>query len=112
MNTRPDNSMDQWLRIANIRSIVLTALMTLVVFSPNAGVAADPGRVHELLLFVALLYVVLHGGMLVHVRRLMAAKDATSLRTVEYLRDPRRITSLDLAAYWVALAAVGSLLRA
>src|SRR5262245_38863757 len=110
MRTRPDNSLDQWLRVTNIRSIVLTALMTLVVLSPSAGVVGDPARVHDLLLSVALLYIVLHGVLFLHLRRLDAARDASSTRTAAYLRHPRRITSLDLAAYWAGLASVGPLL--
>jgi hypothetical protein len=110
MNTRPDTPLDQWLRVSNVRSLVLTALMTLVALSPGAGVVGDPARVHDLLLSVALPYLVLHGGLLLHIRRLSAAGDAASVRTAEYLRDPRRITSLDLAAYWAGLASLGPLL--
>lgn len=112
MSTRPDHSLSQWLRMSNAKTIVLTVLMTLVVVTPSAGVAGDPARLHDLSLAVATMYAVLHGGMLLHARHVSAQQDATSRRTAAYLRDPRRITSLDLAAYWVGLAVIGSLLLA
>lgn len=111
MNTRPEDSRSQWLRIANIRSLILTVLMTLVALAPSSGVARDPGRAHDFLLAVALLYAVLHGGMLLHIRRLLAEGDDASRKAAALLRDPRRISSLDLAAYWAALAALGPILR-
>lgn len=106
----PDDTRRQWLRTSNIRTLVLTTLMTIVVLAPSAGVARDPVRVYDLSLAVALLYGVLHGGMLLHVRRLSVARDDASVRAAALLRDPRRITSLDLAAYWVGLAEIGPML--
>lgn len=107
----PDDLQRPWLRVANVRSLVLTALMTLVALAPSGGVVRDPARAHDFLLAVALLYVVLHGGMLLHIRRLSAQGDDTSIKAAAMLRDPRRISSLDLAAYWTALATLGPILR-
>lgn len=111
MNARHDDSRSQWLRMANIRSLVLTALMTLVALAPSGGMVGDPARAHDFLLAVALLYAALHGGMLLHVRRLSTQGDDVGAKAASLLRDPRRISSLDLAAYWTALAALGPLLR-
>ncbi|HKU98920.1 MAG TPA: hypothetical protein VJR58_26745 [Vineibacter sp.] len=97
--------------MSNVRTVILTALMTLVALAPSGGVARDPARAHDFLLAVALLYLVLHGGMLLHVRRLSEQGDDASIKAASLLRDPHRISSLDLAAYWTALATLGSSLR-
>ncbi|HJQ57509.1 MAG TPA: hypothetical protein VJ890_11405 [Vineibacter sp.] len=88
----------------------MTVLMTLFVLTPAAGVAGDVQRMRDLALAIAAIYAVLHVGMLLYARHLSTAQDATSLRTATYLHDPRRITSLDLAAYWAGVAVVSPLL--
>lgn len=97
---------DAWIRVNNIRILLITLLLSVMMIGFSRRSDVSGADVRETAFVIAALYGVMHVWSIRLLRSLMRDPRPVAFVVARMMRDPRRLTTLDLAAYWLLFAAL------
>jgi hypothetical protein len=97
---------DAWIRANNFRILLLTLTLTMMMVGLSRRSDMEPAQLRETAFAIAAIYGAMHLWVLRFQRALSLDPRPEASVVMRMMSDPRRLTTLDLAAYWVLLAVV------
>ena len=97
---------DAWIRANNTRILLITLLLSLMIIGLGRRSDMSAGDIRQTAFIIAALYGVMYVWSTRFLRALTRDPKPVAIVVARMMRDPRRLTTLDLAAYWLLFAAV------
>ncbi|MGE0421692.1 MAG: hypothetical protein AB7O88_05490 [Reyranellaceae bacterium] len=97
---------DAWIRANNIKIVLISLTLTMMIIGLARRSDMEPAQIREMAFTIAAVYGLMHLWS-IRFRQALARDPRPEAAVVAWMmRDPRRLTALDLAAYWVSFAVV------
>ncbi len=97
---------DAWIRANNIRILLITLTLCMMMIGLGRRSDIEPAQMRETAFAIAAIYGVMHLWS-IRFRQALARDPRPAAAVVaRMMNDPRRLTTLDLAAFWVLAAVV------
>ena len=97
---------DAWVRANNVRIVLISLVLSLMMIGLTRRSDMGATQISETAFAIAAIYGVMHLWSVRFQQALLRDPRPAAMTLARMMRDPRRLTTLDLAAYWVLFAAV------
>jgi len=95
-----------WIRANNVRILLITLLLSAMMVGLTRRSDMGAAQIRETAFAIAALYGLMHVWSIRFQQALARDIRPAAQVVARMMRDPRRLTTLDLAAYWVLAAVI------